>query len=101
MAGPALLSKPQARPLFALRKDARPPPRYSLLLHRDKFQDDRYVSKVIAGVIEGMTMEEATAKTEEARDKGVALLRVYPQEVAEERCELIRRNGVKSTVQPH
>lgn len=87
----------------ALRKDRRPPPRYSLLLHRDKFQEpnDIYVSKVIASVIEDMTMEEACAKTEEAWANGEALLRVYPQDLAEERCELIRRNGVKTTIRPN
>jgi ATP-dependent Clp protease adaptor protein ClpS len=93
---PRLAPKPVMKPVT----QSRPPPRYKLLLHDDKFNEGRYVVKVLARIICNMTMEEAEEKMMEAHLKGVSLLRVCPQDEAEDYCEKIRYNGVKSTVEP-
>jgi ATP-dependent Clp protease adapter protein ClpS len=92
-------TKPMIR-LVSPKTKTRPPPSYKLLLHKEKHQKDIYVVKIIAGVIKDMTIEEAESKVYEVNKKGISLLRVCPQEVAEDNCERIRLNGVKSTIEP-
>ena len=76
------------------------PPMYKLLLHREKYQMDKYVTKVLTNAIKDMTLEEADMKMTEAKLRGVSILRIYPQEIAEDKCERIRFNAVKATIEP-
>lgn len=80
--------------------DARLPPYYKLILHKDISFEHKYVSKVISGVIDNMTLAEANDKATEAYLKGKSLLRICPQEIAEDYCEQIRANQVKTTIEP-
>jgi ATP-dependent Clp protease adapter protein ClpS len=94
----ATLPRPVAAPP---RTQHRSPPLYKLLLHRDEeHSEGNYTAKVVARVIDGMTMEEATQKWREANATGLSILRTCQQDLAEDYCTRIRRNGVRSTIEP-
>lgn len=76
------------------------PPYYKLYLHKFPYFEHGYVSTVIHKVIDGMTKEEANDKTTEAYLNGLSLLRVCPQEIAEDYCEKIRSKQIISTIEP-
>lgn len=78
---------------------AKLPPFYKLVLHRDSGFDHKYVAKVVHKTIDDMSFEEACDKTTEAYLMGKSLLRVCPQELAEDYCEKIRSNKVMATVE--
>lgn len=63
-------------------------------------KDEGYVIKILSKVIDDMSVAEAQLKLREAQVVGVALLRVYPQEIAEDCCHRIRLGGIKSSVEP-
>ena len=75
------------------------PPYYKLILHRDTSFDHKYVAKVVQKTIDDMSFEEACDKTTEAYLMGNSLLRICPQEVAEDYCEKIRDKKVMATVE--
>jgi ATP-dependent Clp protease adaptor protein ClpS len=75
-------------------------PKYKVLLHKDRFNNKLYVSKVISKIIPNLTHEEAEQKFVEAQNQGVSLLTICPQEEAEIYCEQIRTNSCISTIEP-
>lgn len=75
------------------------PPHYKIFLHRDNAFDHQYVAKVVHKAIDDMSFEEACDKTTEAYLMGRCLLRVCPQELAEDYCEKISANKVIVSVE--
>jgi ATP-dependent Clp protease adaptor protein ClpS len=74
-------------------------PHYKLVLHRDPSFDHKYVASVVHKTIDDMSFEEACDKTSEAYLLGKSLLRVCPQEQAEDYCEKIRDKKLMATVE--
>jgi ATP-dependent Clp protease adapter protein ClpS len=76
------------------------PPHYKLFLHRETgVFDHQYVAKVVHKVIDDMSFEEACDKSTETYMMGRSLLRVCPQELAEDYCKKIRANKVMATIE--
>jgi ATP-dependent Clp protease adapter protein ClpS len=76
------------------------PPHCKLFLHRDVgVFDHKYVAKVVQKAIDDMSFEEACDKATEAYIMGHSLLRVCPQELAEDYCKKIRTNNVMATIE--
>jgi ATP-dependent Clp protease adapter protein ClpS len=76
------------------------PPHSKLILHNDVNFKHSYVSKVISSIIPDMTHIEACDKATEAFLYGKSLLRVCPQDLAQEYCENIRKSYVKVSIEP-
>lgn len=74
-------------------------PLYKVYLYNDGDNFVRYVEKILQKVIKDMTYLEAFEKTREAHLHGQSLIRVYPQHVAEECCEMLRNNNLHSYIE--
>ncbi len=80
-------------------------PYYKVLLHnRNGNLSDRQERKYVVGCIlktfEDMESKEAIRKVIDAYRSGSSILRIYPQDKAEDSCEILRRNAISSSIEP-
>jgi ATP-dependent Clp protease adapter protein ClpS len=75
-------------------------PMYKVILYNDKVNEIEYVHKVLVNVFNDMRKKEAIEKTWQAHNKGSSILRIYPQDIAEESCEKLRLNNLISQIEP-
>jgi hypothetical protein len=80
--------------------DAKMPPYFKLILHKDSNFNHKHVSKTISSVIPNMVLSEANDKASEAFITGHSLLRVCPQEIAEDFNKQIRSKFVDTSIEP-
>ncbi len=83
-----------ARPRFHIA------PRYRVLLFDDSIHNKKEVSRILMRVIKDMSFEEATSKMLEAHTSGNSVVRVCPQDRAEEYCGGLRGHGLTSSIEP-
>ena len=84
----------------AARPRLHPAPRYKVLLFNDSVHSKKEVSRILMNVIKDMSFEEATSKMLEAHTSGNAVVRVCPQDTAEEYCDGLRGHGLTSSIEP-
>jgi hypothetical protein len=80
--------------------DAKMPPYYKLILHKGSNFNHQHVSKTVSNIIPNMSRLEANDKASEAFMTGHSLLRVCPQELAEDFNSQLTSKYVETTIEP-
>jgi ATP-dependent Clp protease adaptor protein ClpS len=75
-------------------------PNYRVLLHNDDNNGMEYVVHVLTTTIPNLTEPRAINVMMEAHQYGMALVIVCAQEHAEHYCEVLKSNGLLSTIEP-
>ncbi len=75
-------------------------PNYRVLLHNDDFNSMEHVVEVLVGNIPNMSPPHAINVMMEAHQYGMAMVIVCNQEHAEHYCEILKTNGLSSTIEP-
>ena len=75
-------------------------PNYRVLLHNDDFNSMEHVVEVLVANIPKMTPPHAINVMMEAHQYGMAMVIVCNQEHAEHYCEILKSNGLTSTIEP-
>eukprot|EP00877_Chromochloris_zofingiensis_P014099 jgi/Chrzof1/8943/Cz03g30050.t1_CLPS1 len=70
------------------------------MLHNDNYNRREYVVKVLLKTVDGLTVDDAVVVMQEAHESGVALVVACAQDQAEEYVEVLRLNGLISTLEP-
>lgn len=75
-------------------------PMYRVVLLNDNVNTVGDVTRALQHVFDDMSRDEASTKTRQAHTQGRAVLREMPQQTAEERCEQLRLQALKSSIEP-
>lgn len=75
-------------------------PNYRVLLHNDDFNSMEHVVQVLMANIPQMSETKAISVMMEAHQNEMALVIVCNQEHAEHYCDVLKSNGLTSTIEP-
>jgi ATP-dependent Clp protease adaptor protein ClpS len=75
-------------------------PNYRVLLHNDDFNGMEHVVHVLITNIPNLSESRAINVMMEAHQYGMALVITCAQEHAEHYCEVLKSNGLTSTIEP-
>lgn len=87
----------EQRSTSTVRKHA---PRYKVLLHNDDFNSMEHVVQTLMKTVSSLTMPQAVSIMMEAHTNGIALVITCAHEHAEFYCEMLKSNGLTSTIEP-